>query len=222
VCSTKVAACWVPTPHCLLPSVQCPDKTGVVVQYAHDSHRRASARGVVRRFRGCPVSHAIAMRLALRGAKWALGGALIASVVGGAYVAVDERRRRQAHRMGMFWSRALPKLMVSFEKTWRSRPSVLLQLITPTSQVYRWEEFRVRNLPEAEQKEAFRRLHCRYAPESLADILHMRGLYIKLGQMMTTRADYAPPEVLQLGSVLLVSDPLFAVWVPAVALVASS
>jgi predicted unusual protein kinase regulating ubiquinone biosynthesis (AarF/ABC1/UbiB family) len=45
---------------------------------------------------------------------------------------------------------------------------------------------------EKEKDEEYETLHKKWAPIAIQDILLMRGLYIKLGQMMTTRSDYAP------------------------------
>lgn len=100
-----------------------------------------------------------------------LGACAVGSTV---YVGVSEQRRRRVSRGVRFWSKALPKYLR-----------------------YRYEEWRVKDLPEEEQREAFSRLHRVYAPLALQDILELRGLYIKLGQIMTTRADYAPPEYLK-------------------------
>jgi aarF domain-containing kinase len=90
-----------------------------------------------------------------------LGGVSLAST---AYVASNADRRRRVVRGVRFWSKAMPMY---------SR--------------YRLEEFLVRNLSEEEKDKRFERLHQIWAPKALQDILEMRGLYIKLGQMMTTR-----------------------------------
>lgn len=67
---------------------------------------------------------------------------------------------------------------------------------------YRFEEWRTKGLSERDRDEAFVKLHAKWAPIAIEDILHLRGLYIKLGQMMTTRADYAPPTFMKALSVL--------------------
>jgi aarF domain-containing kinase len=72
----------------------------------------------------------------------------------------------------------------------------------PMYLTYRLEEFKTRNASEEERDAAFGALHDVHAPIAIRDILHMRGLYIKLGQMMTTRADYAPPAFMKALSVL--------------------
>jgi aarF domain-containing kinase len=105
-------------------------------------------------------------------------------VGGGGYIAADGQRRQAFVRGVDFWSKALPVYTR-----------------------YRLEEFLVRNKTDAEKAEAFDRLHKVYAPQCLKDILAMRGLYIKLGQMMTTRADYAPPLYLKELNVLQDSVP---------------
>ena len=97
-----------------------------------------------------------------------LGGGL--SAIGASYVGVSEQRRRKVSRLARFWYYSLPTYLH-----------------------YRLVEYRVKGLPEAEQEAAFQALHETYAPLSLERILKMRGLYVKLGQIMTNRSDYAPP-----------------------------
>lgn len=112
------------------------------------------------------------MKLALR-----LGA--FAGTAGTGYAMSDEGRRNRTLRVLKFWSYTLP-------------------IFTR----YRWEEFRVKNKSEEEQLEAFKALHRVYSQVCLDRILKLRGLYIKLGQIMTTRSDYAPPEYMEAFNIL--------------------
>jgi len=90
---------------------------------------------------------------------------------GAAYVLHSENRRQKVGRSVNFWRRALPIYCR-----------------------YRWEEYRIKDLTEAEQDAALNALHDIYSKRIIGDILALRGLYIKLGQIMTSRPDYAPPQ----------------------------
>lgn len=98
-------------------------------------------------------------------------GALTLST--GGYLLTGDRRRKTLRSVD-FYSTALPMYFR-----------------------YRFEEWRVKDKSEAEKNRAFDALHEIYAPKAYQDILRMRGLYIKLGQIMTTRADFAPPAFMK-------------------------
>ncbi|KAJ1502924.1 hypothetical protein HMI56_002438 [Coelomomyces lativittatus] len=73
-----------------------------------------------------------------------------------------------------------------------TRPAYFWSRLFPIYLHYRWTEFTVKHKTEMEQNEAFEVLHQKYAPVVLNTILHLRGLFIKLGQVGTTRADFVP------------------------------
>ncbi|GAB5037507.1 glycoside hydrolase [Nannochloropsis oceanica] len=93
-------------------------------------------------------------------------GALFALGMGGAAgtyrYQTDEGTRRSVY----FWSRAFP---------------IYLH--------YRYVKSQVQHLPEAEQEEAYKPLHEKYAPTAVDIVLHLKGFYIKIAQVGSTRAD---------------------------------
>ena len=62
---------------------------------------------------------------------------------------------------------------------------------------YRLVEWKVKGKPEAVQDEEFNKLHVAHAPTVLALIHELRGFYVKLGQIGSTRADFVPEEYLK-------------------------
>lgn len=70
---------------------------------------------------------------------------------------------------------------------------------------YRWTEFRIQSLSDEEQAAVFDKLHTESAPACLATILKLRGFYIKIGQMGATRADFVPPQFIELLETLQVT-----------------
>lgn len=63
---------------------------------------------------------------------------------------------------------------------------------------YRWTEWRTAGLPEEEQDEALERLHEKYAPVAEKVVRELKGFYIKLGQMGSTRADFIAEPYLKI------------------------
>lgn len=51
--------------------------------------------------------------------------------------------------------------------------------------------------PEEKQDEALEELHDKYAPVMLDIILAMKGFYVKVGQIGSTRADFMPKQYLR-------------------------
>ena len=60
---------------------------------------------------------------------------------------------------------------------------------------YRYIEWQTKLLPEEEQKRIFKPLHVKYAPQINQLILNLRGFYIKIGQVVSSRSDFVPQDV---------------------------
>eukprot|EP00903_Cladosiphon_okamuranus_P009325 g8894.t2 len=82
-----------------------------------------------------------------------------------------EKSKLGLSRSAVFWSQALP---------------IWLR--------YRVVQWRVDGLPEKEQEAAYKPLHDQYAKEAVDIILRLKGFYIKIGQLASTRADFLPPQ----------------------------
>lgn len=67
---------------------------------------------------------------------------------------------------------------------------------------YRLTQYTVRNKSEEEQKKAYQVLHEIYAAECMKIILHLKGFYVKLGQIGSIRGDFMPREYIELLSKL--------------------
>lgn len=52
-------------------------------------------------------------------------------------------------------------------------------------------------IDKAERDEIYEKLHDRYAPRALDIILNMRGLFIKVGQVLSSRPDFVPLQYVQ-------------------------
>ena len=61
---------------------------------------------------------------------------------------------------------------------------------------YRLMQKRTAHLPVKERAVFFQPLHEKYAPIVLQSILELRGFFIKIGQVASTRSDFLPPEFL--------------------------
>ncbi|KAL7569008.1 hypothetical protein ACA910_021297 [Epithemia clementina (nom. ined.)] len=62
---------------------------------------------------------------------------------------------------------------------------------------YQWTQFWLRRVVHADlptRQATYEALHNRYAEPSLQLILHLKGLYCKLGQVLSTRPDFVPPQ----------------------------
>jgi predicted unusual protein kinase regulating ubiquinone biosynthesis (AarF/ABC1/UbiB family) len=62
---------------------------------------------------------------------------------------------------------------------------------------YRYVEFQHKGRPDAEYDVALGELHEKYADPALKILLDMRGFYIKLGQIGSTRDDFVPEAFLK-------------------------
>ncbi|EGF78679.1 hypothetical protein BATDEDRAFT_26559 [Batrachochytrium dendrobatidis JAM81] len=67
---------------------------------------------------------------------------------------------------------------------WRKMGPIYLQ--------YRIQEWRLKDSSDEIKEKAWNELHQQYAPQVLALLLELRGIYIKLGQILATRKDIAP------------------------------
>lgn len=61
---------------------------------------------------------------------------------------------------------------------------------------YRYVQIRTKNAPTHVRDLAFDELHNRYAPTIFDIIYHLKGFFIKLAQVGSTRADFLPPQYL--------------------------
>ncbi|KAJ3373121.1 hypothetical protein GGF31_001109 [Allomyces arbusculus] len=83
-----------------------------------------------------------------------------------------------------------PEFMATMARL--NRPLTIYKKVVPIYLHYEWVNFKLRNASEEERDAAFEALHKQYAPTALDLILQLRGLYIKIGQVMTTRSDLVP------------------------------
>eukprot|EP00055_Hartaetosiga_balthica_P011746 m.54574 g.54574 ORF g.54574 m.54574 type:complete len:598 (-) comp7721_c0_seq1:205-1998(-) len=72
---------------------------------------------------------------------------------------------------------------------------------------YRQVEAKVKDLSDEEQTLAFEELHDKYAPEMLRIILFMKGFYIKVGQLGSSRPDFVPKQYVKVLTTLQDSVP---------------
>lgn len=64
-----------------------------------------------------------------------------------------------------------------------------------------------KKVDRARRDEIYESLHNRYAPAALNLVLHLKGLYIKMGQIMANRPDFMPPQYIQVFTQLQDSIP---------------
>jgi len=100
-------------------------------------------------------------------------------VCGAAYVATDADLSEQVSRTAYFWTQAFP---------------IYLH--------YRYTQWRVEGMSDEEQDAAYNQLHDRYAPEVLRIALRLKGFYIKMAQLGSTRNDFVPRQYLERFSTL--------------------
>ena len=110
---------------------------------------------------------------------WASAGLLTLAAVHQTvrYLQNPEPMRRAVY----FWTRAGP--IIAHYKFTRS-----------------WLEWRKADRPTRDV--AYERLHNRYAGPALDLVLHLRGLYVKLGQVLSSRPDFIPPQYVHVFSEL--------------------
>jgi len=102
----------------------------------------------------------------------ALLGALCVGGAAGAALAGVAATNEGAYRSMLFWSQAFPPYA--------------------HYRVLEWWHEDVVGSPEHVQDAAFDALHERYAPEALRVILMLKGFYVKIGQIGSTRGDFLP------------------------------
>jgi len=61
---------------------------------------------------------------------------------------------------------------------------------------YQIADWRTRGCPDSERQAVFERLHDRYAPVAEYIVLRLRGFFIKIAQIASTRDDFVPPQYL--------------------------
>eukprot|EP00164_Ancoracysta_twista_P003420 GFYU01004561.1.p1 GENE.GFYU01004561.1~~GFYU01004561.1.p1 ORF type:complete len:646 (-),score=186.86 GFYU01004561.1:56-1993(-) len=105
--------------------------------------------------------------------RMALIGLTAVSAAGGVTLIVDDDLRNRTYRSVTFWRKMFP---------------IYLH--------YRLVHYQVRDLPEEAQDEAFDQLHEKYASKVLDVVTTLKGLYIKLAQVGSTRADFVPKPYL--------------------------
>eukprot|EP00753_Platysulcus_tardus_P019699 PLAT7441.1.p2 GENE.PLAT7441.1~~PLAT7441.1.p2 ORF type:complete len:520 (+),score=322.66 PLAT7441.1:105-1664(+) len=93
--------------------------------------------------------------------------------------------RKSTRRVLKFWAAGMPMLMSykNLERKMKNRK-------------------KYKALSEEEKSAMWEKLHQRYAPKTLKLFTDLRGLYVKFGQVMTTRADITPPVYMRLLSTL--------------------
>lgn len=62
---------------------------------------------------------------------------------------------------------------------------------------YQWTEYQTKGMAEAESAKRFDELHDRYAPQAERLVLDMRGFFIKIAQLASTRDDFVPPQYMR-------------------------
>ena len=103
--------------------------------------------------------------------KYAVGTAVVAEAGAAGYLYTHPDASEQLGRTVYFWTHAFP---------------IYLD--------YRYTQWSVSSLPEAEQDVRYNRLHDKHAQEILEIVLHLKGLYIKLAQVGSTRQDFVPKQ----------------------------
>ena len=111
----------------------------------------------------------------------AMMGAVGISTAGGAYYAANSESTLGVRRQGQFWVRIFPIIADYYWNTASSSPYVRYQKWRQQDVV---DEERVRQ----DKKEALQKRHARHAPEILQVMLDLKGLYIKLGQVLSVTA----------------------------------
>jgi aarF domain-containing kinase len=72
---------------------------------------------------------------------------------------------------------------------------------------YKWVKGRVKGKSQVERDFAFEQLHDQYNQPALAIALHLKGLYVKLGQIMSIRPDALPRQYVDAFSICQDSAP---------------
>ncbi|KAL7750010.1 hypothetical protein RI367_004525 [Sorochytrium milnesiophthora] len=72
------------------------------------------------------------------------------------------------------------------------RPLQLYGTIAPVAVHYAWVNWRTKNDDQSEREAALEALHQKYAPQAVELMLSLRGMFIKTGQVLCTRADIVP------------------------------
>ena len=63
---------------------------------------------------------------------------------------------------------------------------------------YRWTQWRLRHAPKEERDRVYQQLHNAYCYPTLQICLHLQGLFIKIGQVLSARPDFVPHEYVEL------------------------
>lgn len=131
----------------------------------------AAVRSVPKQYRaiGCCAAASLAVSARKAHAATASVPATAAAAAKGAGVSVLEPTIRAMK----FWRRVGPVVVhYKFTQTW----------------------FRLANIDPDVRSAAWERLHAMHAPASLDVILDLRGLFVKIGQVMSSRADFVPRQ----------------------------
>jgi aarF domain-containing kinase len=72
---------------------------------------------------------------------------------------------------------------------------------------YKWVKRRMKRKSQDERDLAFEQLHDQYNQQALGIALHLKGLYVKLGQIMSIRPDSLPRQYVDAFSILQDSAP---------------
>lgn len=63
---------------------------------------------------------------------------------------------------------------------------------------YRWTQWRLRHEPREERDRVYQQLHNTYCYPTLQICLHLQGLFIKIGQVLSARPDFVPHAYVEL------------------------
>uniref|UniRef100_A0A7S4IJN0 ABC1 atypical kinase-like domain-containing protein n=1 Tax=Odontella aurita TaxID=265563 RepID=A0A7S4IJN0_9STRA len=131
------------------------------------------------------LSASAAATVARRAAVGLVGTTALGATAATAYAQTEQGSGLK--RQCAFWSRTLPTIAGYYVRTASSSPFVRLQNAT----IYRNEDDTTR---KARKKETLTYLHEKHAPDILQVMLDLKGLYIKLGQVLSVTALPIPEQ----------------------------
>lgn len=100
-----------------------------------------------------------------------------------------------------FWRQATPIILhYKFTQVWldlHSRQSHLIETdddLIGSDRIVRYGPLTMKYYDRKKRDEIYEKLHSRYADKALDIILEMRGLFIKIGQVLSSRPDFIPEQ----------------------------
>mmetsp|Transcript_20227 Transcript_20227/g.28630 ORF Transcript_20227/g.28630 Transcript_20227/m.28630 type:complete len:767 (+) Transcript_20227:111-2411(+) len=118
-------------------------------------------------------------------------------LVGGvvAVVATMFRRRRNDASSQSSFGSGIGQQIESFRRAfyfWMNAGPILCHY-----KLANWWLRKIRKAPLKEREIEFSKLHAKYAEPILQIILHLQGLFVKMGQVLSSRPDFCPPEFVE-------------------------